>query len=130
MISAFFKIFAVISISAPFAFSAQGATHKIVIEAMKFTPETLTVHPHDQVIWINKDFFPHTATSDEADLSLNAAAPNKGHYDTQRTNSNGVVFDSQEIKVSGTWTYRPRKKGHILYHCKLHPTMKAILIVE
>ena len=129
MISWLFKILAVISISSPFAFSAQGATHKIVIEAMKFTPEILTVHPGDKVVWINKDFFPHTATSDKADLALPTATLDKRNYDTHAT-SDGVVFDSQEIKVAGTFTYRPRRKGHLPYHCKLHPTMKAILIVE
>src|SRR5688500_5792814 len=42
-----------ISIAAP-------ATHTIVIAGMKYSPETLTVKRGDIVVWVNKDFFPHT----------------------------------------------------------------------
>ena len=50
---------------------AQGAaagvlphkTHTVVIEGTSFQPPRLAVALGDTVVWINKDPFPHTATS-------------------------------------------------------------------
>jgi len=85
---------------------ATSATHTIVIADMKFTPETLTVRPGDTVVWVNKDFFPHTATARDG------------------------TFDSGDIPTSKSWKYTTTKKGTFLYICTLHPTMKAALMVK
>jgi plastocyanin len=82
------------------------ATHTVVIEAMRFQPEVLTVRVGDSVVWVNKDPFPHTATS--------------------KTGG----FDSQSIQADKSWTYVPKKKGEIDYVCTLHPTMKGTLRVR
>lgn len=86
---------------------AAGApiTHIVVIEGVKFEPDSLTVKRGEWVRWINKDPFPHTVT-----------APG--------------TFDSHSIAVGGTWKYLARKAGEYHYACTLHPNMKGILRVE
>lgn len=85
---------------------AASGTHTIVIADMKFVPETLTVKPGDTVVWVNKDFFPHTATAQDRS------------------------FDSSDIATNKSWKYVATKKGAFSYVCTLHPTMKATLIVK
>src|SRR6186713_1776975 len=85
---------------------AASATHTIVIADMKFSPETLTVGPGDTIVWVNKDFFPHTATAQDKS------------------------FDSLDIATNQSWKYVATKMGAFPYVCTLHPTMKAILIVK
>ena len=82
------------------------ATHTVTIEGMSFQPAILTVRTGDSVVWVNKDWFPHTATSETGD------------------------FDSLEIPPDKSWTYTPKTKGEFSYFCSLHPTMKAMLRVE
>jgi plastocyanin len=82
------------------------ATHTVIIEGVQFTPAALTVRAGDAVTWINRDPFPHTATS------------NQGR------------FDSHAIEPGRSWTFTPRKAGVTPYGCMYHPTMKGTLRVE
>jgi plastocyanin len=77
---------------------------------MKFVPEVVTVKKGDSVTWVNKDFFPHTATASKA--------------------PDGKSFDSKEIKAEGTWKYSATQTGSYDYSCTLHPNMKGRLVVE
>jgi plastocyanin len=86
--------------------AGQPRTHTVTIEATSFKPENLTVAAGDKVVWVNKDPFPHTATS----------------------TSGG--FDSGNIEPDKSWTFTAVKKGEFGYICSLHPTMKAVLKVE
>jgi plastocyanin len=79
--------------------------HTVVIEGMRFEPEVLAVAAGDTVVWVNKDFVPHTATS------------KAGH------------FDSKTILAGASWTYTVRGTGDIVYRCTFHPTMTAVLQV-
>jgi plastocyanin len=88
------------------AAAAAPKTYTITIDATRFEPETLTVKPGDIVIWVNKDLFPHTATS--------KAAP----------------FDSHEIKPGKSWKLTTAKTGTFDYLCLLHQTMKGTLRVK
>jgi plastocyanin len=81
-------------------------TYYVTIEAMRFTPQALTVRRGDRVIWINKDPFPHTTTADRK------------------------TFDSRSIEPNASWTYVARKPGDYDYGCTLHPTMKGTLAVQ
>ena len=82
------------------------ATHTITIEEMQFKPAELTVKAGDSIVWVNKDMFPHTATS------------------------KAKSFDSQQIEPGKSWTYRAVKKGAGPYICSLHPTMQGTLRVR
>ncbi|MDB5822255.1 MAG: copper-binding protein [Herminiimonas sp.] len=80
--------------------------HTVLIDGMKFSPQTLEVNAGDTVVWRNKDPYPHTAT-----------AENK-------------AFDSGDIPENGTWKYVAKTKGTMAYFCKLHTTMKGVLVVK
>ena len=80
------------------------AKHTVVMEAVSFQPAVLTVSAGDAVVWVNKDPFPHTATSS--------------------------VFDSKTIPAGGSWTYTAKTRGEFPYVCALHPTMKGTLRVR
>jgi plastocyanin len=86
--------------------AADPTMHTVVVAGMKFSPETLTVKRGDTVVWLNKDYFPHTATARDGS------------------------FDSKELGTNSTWTYVADKAGTFPYICLLHPTMKATLIVK
>ena len=80
-------------------------SHTVTIENMQFNPPDLTVHRGDRVVWINKDLFPHTATSQKN-------------------------FDSGSIAADASWSYVAAKSGEYPYGCTFHPTMKAKLTVQ
>lgn len=80
-------------------------THTVVIDGVKYVPEALTVKRGDTVVWINKDPYPHTATSNGA-------------------------FDSGSIAAGKSWRLKPREAGDYAYICTLHPNMKGTLKVE
>ena len=84
----------------------KSTTHTVVIEAVRFDPQELTVKVGDTIVWINHDPFPHTATAV------------------------GKQFDSHEIATGRSWKYTARKVGVFAYACSLHPTMLGALRVE
>jgi plastocyanin len=81
-------------------------THTVVIENMRFNPETLAVRNGDRIVWVNKDLFPHTATG------------------------KARQFDSGSIAANASWTYVVRKPGSYAYNCAFHPTMAGTLTVK
>jgi plastocyanin len=86
--------------------AAVAATHTVVIDGVKFDPETITVKAGDTVVWVNKDPFPHTVTSQAGG------------------------FDSHDIAAGQSWSYMTTKAGVFPYTCTFHPTMQATLKVE
>jgi plastocyanin len=80
-------------------------THTVTIEAVAFKPDDLTIKPGDTVVWVNKDPFPHTATSKAG-------------------------FDSKDIAAEKTWTFKATQAGEFPYTCTYHPTMKGVLRVK
>jgi plastocyanin len=85
--------------------AAAATTHTVVIDGVKYDPETLTVKRGDTVVWVNKDPFPHTVTS-------------KGG------------FDSHSIAAGKSWKYTASKAGEFAYICTFHPNMKGTLTVK
>ena len=85
---------------------AEGRTHAIRIEGMKFIPERLEVAAGDTVIWTNRDFLPHSVTASQARVESGNLAPNK------------------------SWKFVARKRGEMPYICRLHPVMKGMLVVR
>ena len=86
--------------------AAKPAPHTITIEGTAFTPAELTVKPGDRIVWVNRDPYPHTATSEASG------------------------FDSRPIAPEKSWTYVARKKGDFPYTCAIHPSMKGTLHVK
>jgi plastocyanin len=85
---------------------AGGAAHVITMQIAGFEPQVLTVKTGERITWVNKDFFPHTATAD-----------NK-------------AFDSGSIAPSATWDFVAKKAGTYTYICSIHPTMKGTITVQ
>ena len=84
----------------------KSATHTVVMDGTRFQPDDLTVNVGDSIVWINKDPFPHTATSEAGG------------------------FDSDEIESGQSWTFEASKAGESRYICTLHRTMKGMLRVK
>ena len=79
--------------------------NQVTIQNMAFSPATLTVTAGTTVKWTNKDAYTHTVTSDTG------------------------VFDSGSISGNGVYSYTFNTAGTFAYHCTIHPTMKAQVIV-
>ena len=81
-------------------------THSITIEGSSFSPAVVELEVGDTVTWVNKDFFPHTATSKAGG------------------------FDSQGLPPGGTWSYVATRSGDVQYVCTFHPTMQGTLRIR
>jgi plastocyanin len=93
------------SLAAGASLAASAETHTVLIQGLKFIPQTLTVKRGDTIVWINKDPFPHTATA-------------KG------------LFDSGSLGPGESWTHKAVSPGEHAYLCTLHPNMKGTLRVQ
>ena len=71
---------------------------------MKFVPERLEVAAGERITWINRDFVPHSVT-----------AP-------------GV--ESGDLAQDHSWEWVARRKGEMAYICRLHPMMRAVVVVR
>jgi len=98
---------AALAVVMTFAGCARPAeTHTVTIEGTRFTPESLTIAVGDSVVWINKDPFPHTATSKAGG------------------------FDSGSLAPDQSWKFTAGAKGEFPYVCTFHPTMNGKLQVQ
>jgi len=77
------------------------------IENFSFNPSELKIKKGETVAWENKDFAAHTIVSDFGN-ELSSAALSRGKTHSHAFNAAGT-FD---------------------YHCGIHPSMKAKIIVE
>jgi Copper binding proteins, plastocyanin/azurin family len=83
-----------------------AANTAVDIAGFAFAPQSVTVRVGDTVTWSNSDARSHTATADD------------GSFDT-RTIANGA---SRSVTFSTAGTFG--------YHCKIHPTMTATVVVK
>jgi len=86
--------------------SGGPGTNEVWIQNMAFNPSTITVTAGTTITWTNKDGYAHTVTGD--------------------TN----LFDSGNIASNGTYTHSFATAGTYSYHCMVHPTMTASVIVN
>jgi plastocyanin len=84
---------------------ACAADHVVTIEAMGFSPRELVVRQGDTIEWVNKDPFPHDATSTA-----------KG-------------FTTGAIAADGRRKLTVSKTGEFAYRCTLHPMMQGRVTV-
>jgi plastocyanin len=76
-------------------------THLVEIKSLKFVPEEITVAPGDSIVFVNRDFVPHTATG--ADDS----------WTTQTLDQD----DDEAVLIEAGMT--------LDYYCVFHPNMKG-----
>jgi len=81
----------------------------VIMLNMTFNPSTITVNKGATVVWINKDSYQHTVTSDD-----------------------GTSFNSGYVAGGAQFTYTANTSGTIKYHCIIHQAMGmvATLIVQ
>jgi len=91
---------------APSADTGGASGDAITIENFAFSPASITVAPGTTVTWTNRDSAGHTVTADD------------GTFDSKRL-SNGSSF-SETFTTAGTYTY----------HCAIHPSMTATIVVQ
>jgi plastocyanin len=90
----------------PNATAAGPGVNEVFIQGMAFTPATITVKAGTTITWTNKDGYAHTVTSD-----------------TQ-------LFDSGSVKSNGTFSYTFATAGTFPYHCTIHTSMTAKVVVN
>jgi plastocyanin len=76
------------------------------IDNFAFAPKQLTVKAGTTVVWTNKDDTPHTVTSDDG------------------------AFSSPVMDTDQNFHYTFDKPGKFPFHCKLHPTMTGVVVVQ
>ena len=81
-------------------------TYTVTMENLQFNPAELTVRRGDRIVWVNRDFFPHTATAKDK------------------------TFDSGSINTNASWTFTANAIGDHRYGCTFHPTMKGQIHVR
>ena len=88
------------------ATAARAATHQVVIQNHRFTPDSLTVARGDTIVFVNRDGAPHTATHQP------------GGFDTGRLNRD----QSGQVTLS--------RAGQYDYICAFHPSMRGRITVR
>jgi plastocyanin len=83
---------------------AEGRTHVIVIDKMKFGAVPEGIRVGDTIVWANHDLFRHTATARDASFDLDLKPKEEGRITLARP-------------------------GRIDVFCRFHPGMTATLVV-
>jgi plastocyanin len=79
---------------------------QVVMKNFAFDPASVTIKAGDSVTWTNQDSTTHTVTADNGE------------------------FKSSDIAPGATFTFKFEKAGTFAYHCSIHPTMKATVVVQ
>ena len=80
---------------------AGAAEHRVVIDAMQFSPQVVEARPGDTIVWENRDMFVHNVTGAAAGVGSGDLQPGK------------------------SWRYVVRAGTSFDYLCTLHPVMKG-----
>jgi len=84
---------------------SSAAAPEVTIKGFAYTPATLTVKVGTTVKWINQDSVTHTVTSDTG------------------------LFESGEMATGDTYSFTFTQAGTFSYHCAMHPSMEASIVV-
>jgi plastocyanin len=91
----------------PTAKAQKHPTRKVLIQNFRFKPAHITIKRGTKVRWINKDSTAHTATANK-----------------KRS------FDSGRLSKGQRYTHTFKSAGKKPYHCKIHPDMRASVVVK
>ena len=95
------------TVSAPDTTAPGGAGGvQVVMENLAFDPASITIKAGESVTWTNNDSTTHTITADNGE------------------------FESSSIAAGSTFTFQFDNAGTYAYHCSIHPSMKATVVVE
>jgi plastocyanin len=85
---------------------AKPGTNEVLIQNMAFNPSSITIAKHTSIKWTNKDSNTHTVTS------------------------NSGLFNSGNLSNGGTFSFTFDSAGTFNYHCAIHSSMTATVIVQ
>jgi plastocyanin len=80
--------------------------NSVFIANFAFSPATLTVKIGTKVVWTNHDTVTHTVTADKG------------------------AFNSGPLAPGSTFSFPFTKAGTYSYHCNIHPSMMASIVVQ
>ena len=86
---------------------AKPPTRAVVIQDFRFKPANITIKRGTKVRWINKDSTAHTVTANK-----------------KRS------FNSGRLGPGKRYTHTFKSAGKKRYHCKIHPDMRASVVVK
>jgi len=88
---------------------AAAAPQEIVVDltASQFSPATAEAHVGEEITFVNRDAFAHTATA-----------------------TAGAEFDSGAMEQGAKFTFTPRRSGLISLVCVIHPGMTGAIRVS
>jgi plastocyanin len=86
--------------------TAGGGGAQVVMKNSAFDPVTLTIKAGESVTWTNEDSARHTVVADNGE------------------------FKSGDLAKGATFSFAFDKAGTYPYHCSVHPSMKATVVVE
>lgn len=89
--------------------SAPDGAAVITIERSRFSTDEIRVAVGTTVVWQNLDGYAHTVTS---------------------TDDAPVAFDSSGLAEGDRFEFTFDEPGTYAYFCQIHPTMRAVVIVE
>ena len=89
------------------AMAQKHPTRKVMIQNFSFKPAHITIKRGTKVRWINRDSTAHTATANK-----------------KRS------FDSGRLSKGQRYTHTFKRAGKQRYHCKIHPDMRANVVVK
>ena len=84
----------------------------VSIQNFAFSPASITIPRGATVTWVNQDSANHRVLND-AGGSI----------------AEGALFSSDSLPNGGTYSFRFDTPGTYPYHCSIHPSMKATVIV-
>jgi plastocyanin len=79
---------------------------QVVMKNLAFDPATVTIKAGESVTWTNQDSMSHTVVADNGE------------------------FESGELGQGATFTFAFDQPGTYPYHCSIHPSMKATVVVK
>jgi plastocyanin len=91
----------------PTAMAQKHPMRTVLIQGFKFKPAHITIKRGTKVRWINKDSTAHTVTA-----------------------NNPRRFDSGRLRSGQRYTHTFKSAGKKRYHCKIHPDMRANVVVK
>jgi plastocyanin len=89
-----------------------GTPTTVTIQNFAFSPAVITVPRGTTVTWVNQDSASHTIISD-----------------AQGSVAQGALFTSNSMANGASYSFKFDNPGSYPYHCSIHPTMKATVIV-
>jgi plastocyanin len=101
-----------------------GSGNAVTIQGIAFAPSKLTVNAGTTVTWPNKDNVMHTVTSGRPGKD-----PIPGVSKGTKAQPSGV-FDHSMSPSGATFTFSFKKTGTYPYFCKIHSSMRGVIVVH